>query len=317
MMRSTLLLFVLLLLAGAGSPAFARTINGVAAVVNTEVITTYQLDRAVEDVVAQRASVTPLAESEKASVRQRVLERLINEKLLAQRSQELGLRVADEEVNVAIEDVMVSNNLDREGLEAALNAEGLTMAAYREQISNDILRYKLLAQEVNHRAQVTSAEVRRYFNENIEQYDTQPRLHVSRISFSLPSDRHSSEFEQVEEQARRSRERLLAGEPFSEVLAAVDSRASGGIMGELVLTDLAEPLQVALRDLPVGAVTEPTEWNRQLHLFIVTDRVAAEDNAFEQARKSIEERLKRQKTEERFVEWEKELRQAAYVDKRI
>lgn len=303
-MKWTLLALMFLL------PGFAtaQTINRIAAVVNSEIITTHQLEQAL----GQQPAARPGSPTDDLS--DQVLERLIEEKLLAQRISHLGIKVTEAEINAAIEDVKISNNLDQDGLEAALAAQGMTLSSYREQIRTEILRYKLLAQEVSHRVAVTSSEIREYFQANIDQYDIRSYLYVSRISFPLAAEGNS---EQIYEQALISRKRLLAGEEFSKVLADVADIATGDIMGELVLGDLAEPLQLALRDLAAGEVSEPVELNRQLHLFIVTDQRSGKEAEFERVRKSIEEHLKRQKTELRFAEWEQELRAGAYIDKRI
>jgi peptidyl-prolyl cis-trans isomerase SurA len=308
---------LLILLLATTSQLTANTISSVAAVVNADIITSYQLDRAVEMLLSrQNLSHTP-SDRELKELRQEVLDQLINDRLLQQRSKELGLRVSDQEVNAAIDDVMTSNNLDPATLEIALAAEGMTLESYRQQIRDEILRYKLMSQEVNYRAQVTSSEVRRYFDEHIDQFDIQSRLFVSRISFTLPADRSSADHARIKEQANKSRRQLLGGIPFDKVLAEAGDMAAGGIMGELVLTDLAPPLQQILQDLPAGDVSEPTEFNQQLHLFIINDRSSGVELAFERARRSIEDRLRREKTETRFTQWEEELRSNAYIDRRL
>jgi len=308
---------LLILLLGTISPLAAQTISSVAAVVNADIITTYQLEQAVELLLARQNPARTPSDQELLELRREVLEQLINDRLLQQRSKELGLSVSDQEVNAAVDDVMSSNNLDPASLETALAAEGMTLSSYRQQIRDEILRYKLMSQEVNYRARVTSGEVRRYFEENIDQFDTQARLFVSRISFDLPADRNSVDQTRIEEQANKSRRQLLSGTPFDTVLAEAGNMADGGIMGELVLSDLAAPLQQALQNLQAGDVSAPTEFNQQLHLFIINDRQAGEELAFERAKNSIEEQLRRQKTEERFVEWEEELRSNTYIDRRI
>lgn len=308
---------LLILLLAANNPLAAQTISSVAAVVNADIITTYQLERAVEMLLARQNPARTPSDQELLKLRQEVLEQLINDRLLQQRSKELGLSVSDQEISAAVDDVMSSNNLDPASLEVALAAEGMTLASYRQQIRDEILRYKLMSQEVNYRARVTSGEVRRYFEENIDQFDTQARLFVSRISFDLPADRSSTDTERIAEQARKTRQRLLDGTPFDTVLAEAGDMADGGIMGELVLSDLAAPLQQALQDLQTDDVSAPTEFNQQIHLFIINNRQAGEESAFERTKNSIEEQLRRQKTEERFVEWQEELRSNTYIDRRL
>lgn len=305
----SIIIFICLSLIFCGN-ATAKVINQVAAVVNDEIITTYQVEQALKSLQATQSGQEQATMSD--PVAEQVLDRLIEEKLLAQRIDRLDLQVSEQEVNAAIEDVKVSNNIDQAGLEAALAEQGMTLADYHEQIRNEILRYKLLAQEVRQQVAVTSNEVRQYFEENMDQYDIRTYLHVSRISFPLGEDP-----ELTLERARQSRQRLLAGENFSAVVDDVSDHAEGDIMGELTLEDLASPLQTALRDLNSGDISEPIELNRQLHLFIVTDRTSGEELAFERVRDSIEENLKMEKTEQRFGEWEQQLRADAYIDKRL
>jgi peptidyl-prolyl cis-trans isomerase SurA len=309
--------FILILMSANAGLLAAQTITSVAAVVNADIITTYQLDRDVAKLLSRRNLSSSASDQELRELRQEVLEQLIIDRLLQQRSKELGLSVSEQEINAAIDDVMTSNNLNPTTLETALAAEGLTLESYRRQIRDEILRYKLMSQEVNYRAQVTSGEVRRYFEENIDQFDTQTRLFVSRISFALPADRSTADSARIEEQANISRRQLLGGAPFDTVLAEAGEIADGGIMGELVFGDLAAPLQQALQDLQKGDVSVPTELNQQLHLFIINDRRSGEELAFERSKTSIEERLRREKTEERFTQWEEELRSNAYIDRRL
>jgi len=309
--------FILILLSASAGLLAAQTITGVAAVVNADIITTYQLDRDVAKLLSRQNLTSSPSDQELRELRQNVLEQLIIDRLLQQRSKELGLSVSEQEINAAVDDVMTSNNLNPTTLETALAAEGLTLESYRRQIRDEILRYKLMSQEVNYRAQVTSGEVRRYFEENIDKFDTQTRLFVSRISFALPADRNSADSARIEEQANKSRRLLLDGAPFDTVLAEAGESADGGIMGELVFSDLAAPLQQALQELQKGDVSVPTELNQQLHLFIINDRRSGEELAFERARRSIEERLRREKTEQRFTQWEEELRSNAYIDRRL
>ncbi len=309
--------FILILLLATTSLLAAQPITSVAAVVNADIITTYQLDRDVARLLSRQNLTSSPSDQELQALRLEVLEQLINDRLLQQRSKELGLSVSDQEINAAVDDVMTSNNLDPTTLEIALAAEKMTLESYRQQIRDDILRYKLMSQEVNYRTQVTSSEVRRYFEENIDQFDTQTRLFVSRISFALPADRTSTDAARIAEQANQSRRQLLDGAPFDTVLAEAGEIADGGIMGELVFGDLAAPLQQALQDLQKGDVSVPTELNQQLHLFIINDRRSGEELAFERAKRSIEERLRREKTEERFTQWEEELRSNAYIDRRL
>ncbi|MDA3902667.1 MAG: SurA N-terminal domain-containing protein [Desulfuromusa sp.] len=307
-------LFFSLLLAV--TPVMAKTLSKVVAVVNDEIISSFQLDQAMVAALAQNPNKNQLTTEQFDQMKIQILKKMVNDKLLEQRSKELELKVSEPELSSAIEDVQLKNGLTPETLEQALVAQGLTMEKYRDQIKKEILRYKLLSREVNYKVLVTSSEVRAYFDKHIDEYRIEPKLRLNRISYKIPTD-NEEQMAELRKQVDVSRDLLLNGEDFNKVLAAQGDSANGGDMGELVEADLAKPLQLALADLKAGGVSKPLEINGQIHLFQVTNRIFAEGNLFDRVKGEIEEKLKREKTDIRFEEWQKELRNNAHVEIRM
>jgi len=314
MKRILFCLFFSLLLAV--TPATAKTLSKTAAVVNDEMISTFQLDKAVVAALAQNPKKNQLTTAQFDQMKMQILNRMVNDKLLEQRTKELGLKVSDPELNSAIGDVQRKNGLTTETLKKALMAQGLTMSGYRDKIKKEILRYKLLSREVNYKVLVTSNEVRNYFDKHIDEYTVEPKVKVNRISFIIPTG-NAEKMAEFHKRVDTCRALLLDGEKFNKVLEAQGDSASGGDMGELIEADMAKPLQSALAGLKVGEVSEPLEINGKLHLFQVTKRTGSDSDPFSSAKDEIAEKLKREKTDARFEEWQKELRDNAHVDIRI
>ncbi|MDX2493739.1 MAG: SurA N-terminal domain-containing protein [Desulfuromusa sp.] len=314
MKRILFSLFFSLLLAV--TPVTAKTLSKVVAVVNDEMISTFQLDKAVVSALAQNPNQNQLTTAQFDQMKVQILNRMVNDKLLEQRTKELGLKVSDPELNGAIEDVQLKNGLTAETLEKALAAQGLTLPEYRDKIRNEILRYKLLSREVNYKVLVTSSEVRNYFDQHIDEYIVEPKVKVNRISFTIPTD-NEEKMAEFYKRVDTSRDLLLNGEEFNKVLEAQGNAASGGDMGELIEADMAKPLQLALADLKPGGVSKPLEMNGKLHLFQVTKITGGDSDPFGSVKDEIEEKLKRDKTDARFEEWQKELRDNAHVEVRI
>lgn len=314
MKRILFSLFFSLLLAV--TPVTAKTLSKVVAVVNDEMISTFQLDKAVVSALAQNPNQNQLTTAQFDQMKVQILNRMVNDKLLEQRTKELGLKVSDPELNGAIEDVQLKNGLTAETLEKALAAQGLTLPEYRDKIRNEILRYKLLSREVNYKVLVTSSEVRNYFDQHIDEYIVEPKVKVNRISFTIPTD-NEEKMAEFHKRVDTSRDLLLNGEEFNKVLEAQGNAASGGDMGELIEADMAKPLQLALADLKPGGVSKPLEMNGKLHLFQVTKITGGDSDPFGSVKDEIEEKLKRDKTDARFEEWQKELRDNAHVEVRI
>ncbi len=312
-MKYIVYLFLILLIA---QPVTAKTLTKIAAVVNDDIITTYELDKAVLDTLAADPNRNQMSATQLDQLKKQTLDRLINEKLFDQRIKELGIEVTDSELTGAIQDVAEKNGLSKEALDKALQAKGLTMAAYRDKIKKEILHYKLMSREVNYKVLITAREVRDYYEKHLKDYNFEPKIHIKRISFAIP---HGNEEEMAafHDMVKATRRRLLEGEKFDQVLASLGKHATGGDMGSLVEADLAKPLQQALVGLKAGDVTEPAELNGQLHMFLIVSRTKPGEDPFEQARPEIEETLRRIKTAQRFEEWQKELRDKARIDIRV
>ena len=314
MQRSLFLFFFSLMLAV--TPAAAKTLSKIAAIVNDDIITTYQLDQAVIKDLTSNSNKNQLDVTQFSQMKVQTLNKLIDEKLMEQQIKKLDLQVSDEELNSAIADVELKNGLTDETLKQALASQGVTMEQYREKVRKEILHYKLLSREVNYKVLVTSKEVRDYFDRHIAEYAGGAKLHLNQIIYDLP-DGDEKQIAKRRKRAEACREQLLKGEDFDKVLAKQKDLASGGDMGELAEADLSQSLQEALAGLKTGDVCEPLELDGKLYMFQVTSRDSENDALFEQVKGQIEKKLKQEKTDLRFKEWQKELHENARIEIRI
>ncbi len=314
MMLKRKALLILLILLVAVSPLSAKTISRIAAVVNNDIITTYELEQAFNKVLIATPNSDSLSPEQRKSLTDSTLDRLINDKLIEQRIKELELTVGEAEIDSAVENVRQQNNLTTEQMLQALNSQGMTMESYRERLKKEILNYKLVNREVYSKILVTSADARQYFDEHLEDYKVTWSISVNRLSFALQGDNRASQ----EQRLAESRKKLLKGEQFDELLADLQGDdISGGAMNNLMSTDLAEPIRDQLKDLKPGDVSEALELGGQLHLFQVTARDSGADTAFEKAKPSIVEKLQKDNSDMKFKEWSQGLRENAEIDIRI
>ncbi len=314
MKRALILLSLILVLSVAS--ATAKTVNRVAVIVNDEVITTYQLDKEVIATLAKKENKNQLTANQFDKLKGQALSKLINDKLLQQRIKELGITVSAAEIESAVKDVQRKNNFTREQLNEALTSQGMSLEVYTQQIEDEILRYRLLGQEVNYKVLVTSREVRDYFDKNRADYDTEPQIKVNRLSFTA-STGDEKEVAALNTRISVSRDLLINGENFDKVAASHGAAASGVSMGLVAEADLAEAIKTALVGVDTGGVSEAIEIGGNIHLFQVVERFSIDGDPFDFYRSEIEEKLKQEKTDLRFKEWQQELRDNAYVEFKI
>lgn len=297
MVRVTLVLLLLLLPA----TGFAAVINRTVAVVNDEIVTSYQLDRALATKSGEGAAVS-------ATVRREMLDKMVEELLLGQRVKALQLSVADEEIDAAIDDILKQNKLTITQLKQALVQQGIEFATYRETLSKQLLRYKLMGREVQAKVEVTNREIRSYFDEHVADYRRPPQVRVEH--FSLKGEGAADRM-----LIAGVRTRLDGGEPLAQVLAsfAGDERIFGGEMGRFKEGELAPVFADAIAGLPVGGVSEVVAQNEMLHLLIVAEQIPGGVVPLDEVKDKIEAQLREEKAQARFKEWLAELKENAYI----
>ncbi|HKJ05706.1 MAG TPA: SurA N-terminal domain-containing protein [Geopsychrobacteraceae bacterium] len=296
------------------SPAMAVTVSRVAAIVNDDIITTFQLEQAVAS-AQDKNNLGKLSGSALKQLQNQTLEKMIDEKLLLQRVRELGLTVTESELEAAINDVQMQNNLTREQLISALNAQGMDFPTYRKNLEQELMRYRLIGREVNSQVEVTSKEIREYFREHIDEYRIEPTIHLKRISFDVPRDASDEQKAAVRELAETVRNKLIVDkEPFDVVLATLANAADSDDMGSIEESSLLPVFQEALRGLEAGQATKPIAATGSIHLFFVAERNPGDSNLFDKVKGEIVEILRGKNTEKRYAEWSRELREKANIE---
>jgi peptidyl-prolyl cis-trans isomerase SurA len=181
-MKHFVIAFLLLCSIGLTS-ATAEVVSRVAAVVNKDIITTLQLDQKL------RTQLTKLEKQpspvQLGALRQELLSRMIEETLVQQRITALKLTVSEEEVDTAIQDVQQKNNLTREELKDAVALQGLDFEAYRDNLKQQILRFKLISTEVRSQIDVPEREVKNYYDAHAEDYRLPPEIRLSAMTFPV------------------------------------------------------------------------------------------------------------------------------------
>jgi peptidyl-prolyl cis-trans isomerase SurA len=152
------LLAVALLL---GAPAHAQqveSLDGIAAVVDEDVILTSELDRALNNVLAQYAGRQDQLPPRDVLQRQ-VLERLILMRLQTARAADTGVRVSDQEVDGAIASIAAQNKLSPDQLRQQLAHDGMSYDDFRASLRDELMTQRLRQRFAQSRISVSEAEV--------------------------------------------------------------------------------------------------------------------------------------------------------------
>lgn len=310
--------FALLLLLSIGlHTASAAVVSRIAAVVNRDIITTYQLDQKLQEQLAKREQQPSPAQL--GALRQELLSRMIEETLVQQRVEELRLSVSEDEIETALLDVQQKNQLTREELEDAVTMQGMDFQAYRDNLGQQILRYKLIGEEVRRQVDVPEREIVDYYRAHLDDYRLAPEVHLSAITFPVSEKASDQERQKIKAVVLEALERLRDNEAFDQVIDSYNQTygATGLDMGNVPYGDLNPAFLAAIEDVPDGGYSKPVETAGAVYLLKINQRLSGGLRQFDEVKAEIYQTILDQKTDARIKEWTKSLKTKAFIDIRL
>jgi peptidyl-prolyl cis-trans isomerase SurA len=309
--RIYILVCLALLFASKGSNA-AELMDKVVAVVNDDLITLSELNE-----MAAKINSNPDAPKEDQRT---VLDQMIELKLLDQEAKKLGLSVSEREVDAAIEAVKRQYNLTDEQMDEVLKKQNLTPEAFREQWRFQILGNKVIGTQVKGQIAVTEDEIKKYYEENYGELETGKEMHIAHIL--IPFDPNSpDEKEKARVLAREITEKARSGEDFGELAKEYSkdtgSAERGGDLGYVQKGELVASLEEAIKETPVGEVSEPVESPSGFHVIKVLDKRESSASSIDDAREEIKQKIYRQKAESALKTWVEGVRKTAYIEVKL
>ncbi len=257
----------------------AQVIDRIAAVVNDDIILASEVDEKMFILDAQ-GQLAGQDSTQLAQVRKDVLDRLIEERLVVQRAKSQGITVDDAEVTTRVDDAMnkVKSQFPTDAdFEAALQKEGLSRTMLRERYESDIrqelLAQKVVGKEIRSKVEVTSDQVKKYFEEHKDDLPQKPEeVHLAHIVV-YPVDPAKAAAAKAKIDA--ARKRIVGGEKFEDVAEDVSddpSAARGGLLGWFQAGDLDPDFQAVVDTIQVGELSAPVRTRFGWHLIEVLDR---------------------------------------------
>jgi peptidyl-prolyl cis-trans isomerase SurA len=304
------------------TPAQRVVLNRVAATVNGEVVTQSELElRAGEE--WKKANLMPAGPERDRSVTlvlRRSFEVVLAEKLFHAQALQLQIEVSEEQVTAAIEDIKKRNSADDKMLDQMLAEQGMTRAAFREQIRSQLESYNVLSAKVRSKVKLSEDDVKNYYQRHPGEFAGEQELRVRHILIPLAEAAAQAEVGRATLAGEKARERVAGGEPFGDVARAVSKgpgASEGGDLGWLRRGTMQRSLEEVVFALKDGEVSKLVRAGPGLHLFKVEERRAGGGKSFEQAKEEIRDRLSMEQTQAYREQYLGELKRDAVIDLRI
>lgn len=254
MQRVFALVLLAVLAAVPAAPALRAQSAGIVAVVNGDVITTFDVE-ARRRLFAATAGL-PMTAEVLDRITPQVRRLLVDERLRLQEVQRRRILVTDGEIAAAVGRIEQQNNMSPGGLRASLARQGIDVRALYGQLRATIGWSKLVRAELGAQAQVDPALVQERMRA-IEAATGQPEFLVGEIFIAVDVPAQEAEAERT---AADLIEQLRRGAPFPAVAAQfsqAQSAEQGGDLGWIRLGQLEPEVEAVITQMPPGAVSTP------------------------------------------------------------
>ncbi|MEM9705014.1 MAG: peptidylprolyl isomerase [Pseudomonadota bacterium] len=233
---------------------YAGPSSSVAAVVDDNVVTTYDVEQRIKlMILTSGGNVTP---EMLPQMQAQALRDLVQEKLKLLEAKEFDATVDEREIDGEIARIASQAGLTPEQLADALARDGVSITSMREQIRAGIIWPQLVQGRFRRRVRVSEDAVEQAYV-RMREDATREQFLVSEICLPV-ADR--TQARAYYEGALQLIEQMRKGVPFAVVaqqFSAGPSAAAGGDIGWVRAGELEPLIDEALRNLPPGAVTNP------------------------------------------------------------
>ncbi|MDB5761560.1 MAG: molecular chaperone SurA [Herminiimonas sp.] len=213
-----------------GDQKRVRVVDTIVAVVNSEVITSQELEERMVT-IERRMKNQGIAVPPRAELQKQVLERLIVDRAQMQLAKETGIRVDDIMLDRAVARIAEQNKMSLQDFRNRLEHEGTPFARFREEIREEITMQRLREREVDNKIQITESEVDNFIAASAGTAQDAPQeLNLAQILVRIPENATADQIAQRRQRAEEAWQQLKTGSDFAKV-AATYSDASDGLQG--------------------------------------------------------------------------------------
>lgn len=316
-------LLFLILFTVLAQTSYGDIVDRVVAVVNEDVITLSEVNEEGKPLfqrVAEQAPASELPEALK-QVRETVIDKLIEKKIMLQEAAKANISVSDEEIERAFELILKKNNTTPQQFRNQLVTMGLTEEQYRENLKDQVLSSKLVSYEVRSKVIIPESKIIDYYDTHYTERVGEGGYYI--LQFGVSWDQNGGEDGITKDEARKKAERIrslaLGGKDFKELArenSDLPSAVDGGDIGVLNKNDMSpEMLEIVSKTEPgdISTIIETFSGYQFFKVLSSQEGQIITKVPFESVKGDIYEILYQQEIEVRFEDWLKNKKDQSYI----
>ncbi len=305
-------------------------VEEIVARVNNNIVTRADLRRSREQLQADSRQPDPSGAS--GPKEQDLLRDLIDQQLLLQKGEELGIS-ADTDVVKRLDELRKQMHAESmEELEKAAQAQGVSWEEFKQNLKNSIITQHVISQEVGGHITVSQQEIQQYYDQHKADMERPEQVRMSEILIStqktpavktekgqevLPEAPSPEVVAAAKAKADKVYDLLKKGGNFEELAKQYSdgpTSAAGGDLEYFKRGTLSKDLEERVFAMNPGGYTEPVRTNQGWVILKVSEHQTAGVPPLKEVDSRIQEQIYMTKMQPALRDYLTKLREDAYID---
>jgi parvulin-like peptidyl-prolyl isomerase len=295
----------------------ATVVDGIAAVVNGEVITYSQvraLSAPQERMLRQQYTGAELAKK-LTELRELAVKDLIDRRLVIQAFKKESFEIPDHLVDMRVQQIIrESFGGDRNTFVKTLEAQNFTLGEFKQKEMEKIIVGAMKGHNVKTNSVVSPTKIEEYYRKHRDEFTSKEQIKLRMIMISGNKDTANAPAQK--ELAEEVLGKLASGAEFEQMaqMYSEDStKDNGGDWGWIERKTLAEPLEKFAFNMPVGRISNIVDYAGNYYILKVDDKHGGTTKSLNEVRADIEKKLVQEEAQQIQERWLASLRQKAYI----
>ncbi|MFH1407157.1 MAG: peptidylprolyl isomerase, partial [Candidatus Omnitrophota bacterium] len=291
----------------------AEVTETIVAIVNDDIITQAELDMIIFPVYAQLETQYKGRELDDQldKAARRILNEMIEDRLIVQEAKAKNIKVDESDVEALVDELRGRFEAPEE-FETLLDGRGMSMEDLKQKYREQLMARRLLNSEVYAKVFVSPSEVDQYYREHEYDFVEPEAVNVQNI---LIRTEHISNVEALSKIQAILKE-LDKGGDFTELAQKYSegpNASKGGDMDFVAKGQLRKELDKAAFELKPGEYSSFIRTDLGYHIIKVSEHRQARVVPLDEVRKSVEDVIFKQKSQDLYKQWMEKLKKDAYI----
>ena len=234
----------------------AQTGDYILAIVNQELVTAAELQlrlARVREEAARNKQALPAADE----LRKQLLDALIDERVQVTYARESAQRLDEAELDRAVANVAVQNQLSMPQLRERLRGDGIDYTRFRTNLRDQIMTERVREREVQARIRVSDEDIDKYLDKRRAEAGAAAELNIAQLLVAVPDGASATTVAERRAVAEAALARIKRGESFEAVVRQLSegpNKDQGGAIGLRPADRLPDVFVETVKPLKVGEV---------------------------------------------------------------